>query len=119
MPRPYPKEFEQQVKELREIGYSFQEIANLMKVPVSTAIFWAHGVKPLNGGRSPEWLRLSDLIDYLKPGVPFKELPLPSGLIAWLKKQANDREGKKREKQKEPDVSGGKSNHSGLRTKSQ
>jgi hypothetical protein len=88
MPKAYPKEYPNKAKELRRMGFTFKEIAGLLRVPISTAIFWAHDTEMSKDGRSPKWLKLSDLASYLTPGVPFKELPLPSGVIAWLQKQS-------------------------------
>ena len=73
MPKTYPKEYAQKAKELREMGFTFKEIAELLKVPISTGIFWAHDVEGTKNGRSPTWMKLSDLISYLTPGAPFKE----------------------------------------------
>ena len=88
MPKTYPKEYPQRAKELREMGFTFLQIANLLKVPLSTAIFWAHDVETPKNGHSLTWMKISDLQSYLTPGIPLKELPLPSGVIAWLKRQS-------------------------------
>lgn len=88
MAKQYPAGYEETAKDLRTMGFTFQEISDLLKVPVSTAIFWAHHIEPLENGRRPAWLKVSDLLDYLKPGTPLIAIPLPSGLIAWLKEQS-------------------------------
>ncbi|MFC1968647.1 hypothetical protein ACFLVX_04605 [Chloroflexota bacterium] len=86
---PWPRKYSDQeianIKTWRKAGFSYKEIAVMSGMPMSTVIFHTREIKPRVDGRSPQLVKIKDLAAWLQPGVPFRELPLPSGIIAILK----------------------------------
>lgn len=79
------------MKSLKRKGVSYNQISNLMGIPVSTIILHTRHIKRERDGSKAEMVSVDDLMSWLTPGVPFQELPLPSGIIAFLKEQSRQR----------------------------
>lgn len=73
------------IQSLRRAGFSFREIADALKLPKSTVIYHCSATRVQKDGHSEIVRILADLSAELEPGQPFKELPLPSIVIAKLK----------------------------------
>lgn len=81
MPRQKTYTWEQieEAQRLRRQGFSFSKIAEDVGMRESSVIAYTRTIRP--GGNHIERRTIGDILGVLKPGQPFMELPLPSGLL--------------------------------------
>jgi len=81
----YKQQTIKDAKRLRECGYTYQEISDLTGMKMTTVIHHTQHITPsVNDARRSVWKDIDDLRAFLEPGTPFKQLPLPKGLLAYL-----------------------------------
>ena len=86
MPRfVYDQQTIQEAKRLRQCGYTYQEISDLTGMKMTTVIHHTQNVKcTVDDAHRPVWKTIDDVRAFFEPGTPFKQLPLPKGLLAYL-----------------------------------
>lgn len=86
MPRfVYSQQAVQEAKKLRQCGYTYQEVSDLTGMKMTTVIHHTQHIMPsVDDAHRPVWKAIDDLRAFLEPGTPFKQLPLPKGLLAYL-----------------------------------
>lgn len=81
----YSREVIEKAKRLRQCGYTYQEISDLTGMKMTAVIHHTQNVTPIvDDAHRPVWKNINDLRAFLEPGTPFKQLPLPKGLLAYL-----------------------------------
>jgi len=81
----YSREVIEKAKRLRQCGYTYQEISDLTGMKMTAVIHHTQNVTPIvDDAHRPVWKNIDDLRAFLEPGTPFKQLPLPKGLLAYL-----------------------------------
>lgn len=81
----YSREVIEKAKRLRQCGYTYQEISDLTGMKMTAVIHHTQNVTPIvDDAHRPVWKNINDLRSFLEPGTPFKQLPLPKGLLAYL-----------------------------------
>jgi len=81
----YSREVIEKAKRLRQCGYTYQEISDLTGMKMTAVIHHTQNVTPIvDDAHRPVWKNIDDLRALLEPGTPFKQLPLPKGLLAYL-----------------------------------
>ena len=79
----YSQDKIEEAKNLRQCGYTYQEISDL--TGMTTVIHHTQHIIPnVDDAHRPVWKTADDLRALLEPGTPFKQLPLPKGLLAYL-----------------------------------
>jgi len=81
----YGQDVIEEAKKLRQCGYTYQEISDLTGMKMTTVIHHTQHMMPsVDDAHRPVWKAIDDLRAFLEPGTPFKQLPLPKGLLAYL-----------------------------------
>lgn len=85
---PWPKKYNDKdievMQALRRRGLSYHQISGMMDIPMSSILFHTRHIEPEEDGHKPALAKVDELLAWLQPGVPFTQLPLPSGIIAYL-----------------------------------
>ena len=86
---------ESQVKQarlMRRYGATLQEIADLMGVSEPAIYRWVKDTPCDKDGKRTAYRTVSDLITLLKPGVPFKQAPIPQWFLTFMEETSIIRE---------------------------
>lgn len=85
---PWPKKYNDKdievMEALRRRGLSYHQISGMMDIPMSSILFHTRHIEPEEDGHKEALAKVGELLAWLQPGVPFTQLPLPAGVIAYL-----------------------------------
>jgi len=83
----------EQAKEMRQYGATLREIGKELSMPVLTVAYHVRGVPVDSEGHRVVYRKVDDIVTMFRPGTPFKELPLPQWMLAYLEDHDGAAEG--------------------------